>query len=237
MAQVNPHNQNQRKVVRHEAGILGRRLRSRVRLFIGAIVCVYTFFGLALVHSTAAASADLQMLSWMWAGLLIGAACLSAAFIYTRKLLDPLDDVQQTAARIAVGRLDQPARITGKDETAVLAELVNDIAANQQEILLHLWNQTGNSIQVIDRLQSAINSRFSNDGLAGMKKDLASIRSNMESLRALVNGVEFFQVTLSNNRVSASSDPCSGEPREAKPSASVGSGFTGRRSTAHRTRY
>ena len=237
MAQVTPHNQKQRKVFRHAAGFMGKRLRTRVRLLVGAIVCVFTFFSLALVHTTAATGADLQMLSWMWAGLLIGAVCLSAVFIYTRKLLAPLEDVQQTAARIAGGRLDQPAEVTGMDETAALAELINDIAANQQEILLHLWTQTGNSIQVLDRLQAGIDSRFSNDGLAGMKKDLASIRSNMEGLRALVNGVEFFQVKLSNNKISAMGDPCSGEPCETDPSASVGSEITGRRSTAHRTRY
>jgi methyl-accepting chemotaxis protein len=177
------------------------------------------------------------MLSWMWAALLIAAACLSAAFVYTRKLLAPLEDVRLTAARIAGGRLDQPAEITGKDETAALAELINDIAANQQEILLHLWNQTGNSIQVIDRLQAGITGRVPNDGLAGMKKDLASIRSNMENLRALVNGVEFFQVKLSKNKVSASSDPCCAEQCETDPSAPVGPGFTKRPSTAQRTRY
>jgi len=253
MAQVKPSNQNAPDVARCTADFKGRRLQTRMRLFVAVIVCAYSLFGLALVLSTTASPAwlqarkspqtdpaavgstgtalfsDIQRQSWMWAGLMIGIASLGATFVYSRKLLAPLDDLRLKAARVACGRLDQPAEIREEDETGALAELINDIAANQQEILLHLWNQTGSSIQVIDRLQASINGQFPNDGLAGIKADLASVRNHMENLRALADGVEFFQVQLTNGKIAATKDVGGGARRQANQLESVGSGLTGRR--------
>ena len=253
MAQVRSTNQDPRDTACCSADCKGPRLQTRVRLLVTAIVCAYTLFGLALFASTAggpgagqakasmpaaAVAADQtakarwlnpQRSNWIWAGWMLGAASLAASFVYTRKLLAPLDEVRRTAARVACGRLDRPADVRREDETGTLAGLINDIAANQQEILLHLWNQTGNSLQAIERIHADIGRQFPNDGLARIKADLSSVRTNMENLRALTDGVAFFQVQLRNRTVTAATDRRETERREADPPALVGSGFCGHR--------
>jgi methyl-accepting chemotaxis protein len=219
------------------------RLQSRVRVFVTLIICTYVIFSLVMLFEVSgysgprprmmerdplksAIAADgenpvevagrsySQAHRWIWFAILITAAALFATYFYTRKLLGPLDEVRLTAGRVARGELNRTAAIRNNDEIGAIAESINDIAANQQEILLHLWNQTGHSLDLIDRISSGIVNACPNDGLVRVKKDLSSVRHSMESLRALADDVGFYQVRLQDAKVHATSECKTGGSRK-----------------------
>lgn len=213
----------------------GVRLKSRLRAFIILIICVFSIYSLALLYQISdppgpprtAFSEDPSLTTttgdspnavgdpetthrrrgWMALGFLLTAVLLAATFLYTRKLLGPLEEIRLSVGHIARGRLDHNIAVEEKDDIGAIAACVNDIAANQQEILLHVWNQTGHSIDLIDRIAAGIVNAFPNDGLSRIKRDLSSVRDSMESLRALAGDVDYYQVNLRDGKVRAAGNP------------------------------
>jgi methyl-accepting chemotaxis protein len=246
MAHAKPQLKNRKNVEPNCAPDRGMRLQSRVRLFVMLIVCAYVIFSLAMLfdlseqagprhlakgnhgppQSTLSADSPQPVVKkaktddrtqlWIFFTMLITAVALFATYFYPRKLLGPLEEVRLTAGRIAGGQLNQPAAIRNRDEIGAIAELINDIAANQQEILLHLWNQTGHSLDLIDRIKSGIVHACPNDGLVRVNNDLSSVRHSMESLRALADNTGFYQVRLQEGKACATSEDPSDKSRHRR---------------------
>jgi methyl-accepting chemotaxis protein len=227
------------------SGSAGVRLRNRLRLFVILIICIYGIYSLALllqITDPPATPADPdirprlsspggadhpdragggltpQQQRWLAIGSLLTLVLLAATYFYTRNLLAPLEDIRVAVARIARGRLDRSIAVREKDEIGAIAECINDIAANQQEILLHMWNQTGHSITLLERIAAGIVDACPNDGTARIQRDLTSVRNSMEGLRALTGDVGFFQVDLRDGKVHAAENPPAtdaGRPKDA----------------------
>ena len=136
-------------------------------------------------------------------GLLVFAFMIGAVVVIRRRVVMPLADIQDALQRIATGKLDRKVSVSGEGEIASMGEAVNDIAANQQEVLLHLWNQTRHSIDLIDRIANGVKAGMHNGDSTSVRADLNSVRSNMENLKGLTDGITYYNVRLEDNTVVA----------------------------------
>ena len=136
-------------------------------------------------------------------GLLVFAFMIGAVIVIRRRFVMPLADIQDALQRIATGKLDQKVSISGEGEIASMGAAVNDIAANQQEVLLHLWSQTKHSIDLIDRIADSVKVGMHNGDSTRVRADLNSVRSNMENLKGLTDGITYYNVRLEDNTVVA----------------------------------
>lgn len=143
-------------------------------------------------------------------GLLVFAFMVGAVIVIRRRFVIPLADIQNALQRIASGRLDQKVSISGEGEIASMGEAVNDIAANQQEVLLHLWSQTEHSIGLIDRIADGVKVGLNNGDSISVRADLKSVRSNMENLKGLTDGISFYNVRL-EDKSAVAAEPLTGD--------------------------
>jgi methyl-accepting chemotaxis protein len=128
--------------------------------------------------------------------VLMIAAVITGAVFARRRIMQPLADISDGLQRIASGRLDQTVTVRGRGEIAKMGEMVNDIAANQQEVLLLLWRQTDHTIDLIDRLSEIVRIGIDNGNRDRVRADLKALRSSMTDLKGLAEGVSFYDVHL-----------------------------------------
>jgi methyl-accepting chemotaxis protein len=128
--------------------------------------------------------------------LVVFVTVVAGVIFIHRRIMLPLADISSGLRRIAAGKLDQTVTVRGRGEIAKMGEMVNDIAANQQEVLLHLWTQTDHTIDLIDRLSETVRIGIDNGSRERVHADLKALRSSMKDLKGLTEGVSFYNVHL-----------------------------------------
>ena len=144
--------------------------------------------------------------------LMAGALSMAAAYFYVRRLHRSLTTLQHAAGRIAAGSLDTDAAAGGVREVAAVGAALNEIAANQQEILLHVWNRAQHSMAVLDGICSRL-APSENTALAG---ELQRLRGDLQWLRSLGAGAEMYAIRIENGRILSDCEARTGS--EAAPS-------------------
>ena len=129
-------------------------------------------------------------------GLLMFAVMIWAVILFWKRILQPLTEIRTALGPLAAGKLDKTVTVSGPGEIASMGEKVNDIASNLQEILLHLWSQTDHSIDLIDRISGTVHAGMSNGNCTRVHTDLKSVRSCMENLKGMTDGISFYNVQL-----------------------------------------
>ena len=67
--------------------------------------------------------------------MMIVLICVMATmFVFIRNIVEPLDLIGKAAQKISDGRLDETVPIRNHDEIGKIGELINDLAANLQEV-------------------------------------------------------------------------------------------------------
>lgn len=180
-------------------------LKSKAQLFFGSafLLTLLAGAGILLEHCGAGGWASAAALTAV--GLLL---CLlaAAAFLFQRQVLKPLADLRASAQEMTDGHLDRLSRIRRSDEIGRLAETVNDLAVNMQEVLLFVWNHSQQSRELLERASARLESDSADAALAAVQEDLALLRQDNEDLRSIVTSFSYFEIRLEHERMMAESD-------------------------------
>ncbi|WP_417911977.1 HAMP domain-containing protein [Candidatus Electronema sp. TJ] len=177
-------------------------LKSKAQLFFVSAFLLTLLAGAGILIERGGAG------GWASAVALAAAATLlcllaAAAFLFQRQVLKPLADVQLSVQEMTEGHLDRLSRVKRSDEIGRLAETVNDLAVNMQEVLLFVWNHSQQSRELLERALERIEE---GSALAAAQEDLTLLRQDNEDLRSIVTSFSYFEIRLEHERMLAESD-------------------------------
>jgi methyl-accepting chemotaxis protein len=135
-------------------------------------------------------------------GLLIAALTLGLAWAITRSITRPLQAATAAAQRIAEGKLDEPVLASGRDETARIAQAVEQVRRNVQ----HLVQDAGLLAGAAAR--GELDTRADADGHAGDYRQVVLTMNTM--LDAIANPLAEVQRVLGQVSQGDLSDQLSG---------------------------
>ena len=127
--------------------------------------------------------------------------------VFTRNIIEPLDLIGKAAKKIADGHLDETVPVRNQDEIGNIGELINDLAANLQEILLHVWNHTTDDILLLDHICEEVNAGEDNGFSEKVKEELGVVRQDIEDMQAMVKAFDYYNIRLDNDRVFSRDEP------------------------------
>ncbi len=128
---------------------------------------------------------------------------IAAMIVFIRNIVEPLDTMAKCARKIASGHLNETVPIRYDDEIGKIGELLNELSINLQEILLHLWNSTGQNIALLDNMYAIICSQADSCKSRQLEEDIECVRQDMETLQEMVKTFDFYNVELSDGRLLA----------------------------------
>lgn len=139
-------------------------------------------------------------------GLLL---CVQAAALlfFQAQVLKPLAGLQAAARLMTDGHLDRLHRVSRADEIGRLAETVNDLAVNMQEVLLFVWNHSQESRDLLERIAERAAAAPPD---AVLEEDIERMREENDSLKDIVSSFSYFEIRLEHERMLAESDCGSG---------------------------
>ena len=133
---------------------------------------------------------------------------IGTIFLFMRRIIRPLDDIGRAAFKMAHGRLDEPVPIRDRNEISKIGELINDLAIDLQEILLHVWNHTRQDIVLMERIAVNMSSQSGGNGMPmDIKEDFYFVKQDIEDMRDMVKAFNYYHVRLDEEKVLANQHP------------------------------
>jgi len=126
---------------------------------------------------------------------------IATMIVFTRNIIEPLDLIGKAAKKIADGHLNETVPVRNQDEIGNIGELINDLAANLQEILLHVWNHTDDDIVLLDHICEEVNSSKDNGLSKKVKQELAFVRQDITDMQDMVKAFDYYNIRLDNGKV------------------------------------
>ncbi len=134
--------------------------------------------------------------------LAITALCFAAIiYLYVKRLLGPLDDIAQTGIEISNGNLDVSAPSNTLDEIGELGQVVNQIAANYQEVLLFTGTTAGNSHSAVERMEKLLNRQQPTADVDELREQVDIVKRDLETLEEMVTEFRFFETYFDGRKV------------------------------------
>lgn len=129
---------------------------------------------------------------------------ISTTLIVERTIMTPIKKLGRTAKRMADGHLDETVSIPANDEIGIIGKSINDLAVNQQETLLFVWNHSSHSIRLIERIKINIKTGTDNEEICDVIEVLKLLQQNMEELQSLVRSFHFYDICIDGDKILAS---------------------------------
>ena len=135
-------------------------------------------------------------------------AVIVAIFLFMRRVIKPLDEIGETAFKMAHGRLDEPVPARACNEIGKIGELINDLAIDLQEILLHVWNHTRQDIVLMERIVAIMSSQQGGNGMVvEIREDFYFVKQDIEDMRDMVKAFNYYHVRLDEEKVLVNEHP------------------------------
>jgi HAMP domain-containing protein len=135
-------------------------------------------------------------------------AVMVAIFLFMRRVIKPLDEIGRAAFKMAHGRLDEPVPVRARNEIGKIGELINDLAIDLQEILLHVWNHTRQDIVLMERIAANMSSQPGGNGMpVDIKEDFYFVKQDIEDMRDMVKAFNYYHVRLDEEKVLVNENP------------------------------
>ncbi len=129
-------------------------------------------------------------------------AVIVGIFFLIRNVIKPLDEIGRAAFKMAHGHLDEMVPVRSRNEIGKIGELINDLAIDLQEILLHVWNHTGQDIVLLNRIAAIMNSQPGGNGMPPeIREDFYFVRQDIEDMRDMVKAFNYYNVRLHEEKV------------------------------------
>lgn len=124
-----------------------------------------------------------------------------AGIYLNRTVLQPIERTTIAAKKIATGRLDKIIPIYAKDEIGDLGEQINDIAMNAQEILLYMWNKSGQLSEFLTNVSSFLNSGRNEIMPETVLEQIANAESTLKEIQSTIESFGLYGVKLDKDKV------------------------------------
>jgi len=163
----------------------------------------------AAVQSTGASDSS-GVLSSVGAYLAILVSVTVACFggiiyLFFKKVVIPLRSVTHAASEIAGGNLAFTVPPALRHEVGDLGQLVHDMAANFQEVLLLTGTTVGNATSSLDQIDELLRSEANPIPQSRLQEHLDSVRRDVDSLGLVLKSFKFYQTAFNGKEVKHSS--------------------------------
>jgi HAMP domain-containing protein len=172
------------------------RLRIKIGVGLALLLGSVAAASLALLPEAGLpAAAGPRGVQWiLWGALTVG---FGAGFWLwmNRSVLLPLERTAQAVREMAAGRLDASVPRGAPDEIGELGRRVNEMSANVQETLLHVWQGTGECQRLIENARREL-SGSPQEEVAAALSNIDRGRKTIEALRSFVAAFEFYEIRI-----------------------------------------
>lgn len=129
---------------------------------------------------------------------------VASMFLFYRNFMRPVDEMGKAVYQMANGHLDEMIPVCSCGEIGKMGELINDLAIDLQEILLHVWNHTGQDIVLLDRIVKVCGSKSGGNGIPDeIKDDLRIVRQDIEDMQNMVKAFDYYNVRFEKEKIIA----------------------------------
>jgi len=119
----------------------------------------------------------------------------------------PVRTISKAMSKLAKGQLNETVAIETSDEFERIGSSINELAANLQELLLHIWKQTGQCLSLLENIQNNPDLRHDKqltlEGLGYLKQ----LSEAVEGLREMAKAYVFYDVTIEGSKTTAVNNP------------------------------
>lgn len=121
--------------------------------------------------------------------------------LFVKRIFGPLDSIARAGQEISNGNLSVSAPSNSLDEIGELGEVVNQIAANYQEVLLFTGTTAGNSHSAIEKMARLLNEHEAPDCVDQLQEQVEIVKQDLETLEAMVKDFTFFETYYDGRKV------------------------------------
>ncbi len=135
---------------------------------------------------------------------------IAAMMYFQRTVLIPLENICVATRLMTEGNLETPVRVKAGDEIGKIAELVNDLAINMQEILLFIWNHTQENSELLVKVTNSFdNSQMDcSQVMDRVKEDIHHIQMDNEDLKSIATSFSYFEIKLEHEKMLSDPQAC-----------------------------
>lgn len=175
------------------------------------------FFALTIVLTLIVVAALLYESNMYWqtglsplflsASLLLLCNFIGGMVYFRRKIIVPLEHIDSAVQGMIEGQLDRPIPTKSGNEIDRVAERINDLAINMQEVSLYIWNHTQQNINFLDSLSEPANGQPEEEGVPShVNNVIVQMRRENEELKDVLGAYSYFEVKLENEKMVSA--PC-----------------------------
>ncbi len=129
---------------------------------------------------------------------------IASMYVFMRYFVRPLDNMGKTVYQMNQGHLDEMVSVCANSEINKIGELINDLAINLQEILLHVWSHTGQDRILLDRIVKVCCTKSGGNGIPEeIKDDLRIVRQDIEDMQNMVKAFDYYNVRIEKEKIIA----------------------------------
>ncbi len=138
-------------------------------------------------------------------------ACMVLGYAWlrwtVRQMGRPVRAISNAMSKLAKGQLNETVAIETGDEFERIGASINELAANLQELLLHIWKQTGQCLSLLESIQNNPDMRHDRqltlEGLGHLKQ----LAEAVEDLREMAKAYVFYDVSIEGTKTMAVNRP------------------------------
>jgi methyl-accepting chemotaxis protein len=144
--------------------------------------------------------------------LLISIVWLRSAI---HKINRPILKIQRAVSHLAQGKLNETVEIGSSDEFGQIGAGINELAANLQELLLYIWKQTGQCMNILEQIQHHAGDCQGEALTAKADAQIQQLSESIDNLREMAKAYVFYDVRLEGEKALAINRPGKTEPSGA----------------------
>ena len=123
-----------------------------------------------------------------------------------RRLNKPVRTIDRAVSRLAAGKLNVTVAIESADEFGKIGAGLNELAANLQELLLHIWKQSGQCMALLEKEGARVNPASCTPPCHAAAAH-QQIYESIENLREMARTYVFYDVRLEGEQTLAINEP------------------------------
>ncbi|MBL0715115.1 MAG: HAMP domain-containing protein [Desulfosarcina sp.] len=140
-------------------------------------------------------------------GTLLALTALGTIYMFlVRHVLHPLEYTAEAARQLADGHLDATVPIQDADEIGRIGEMINDMGVNLQELILLIWNQTGNALDTIEGINNQLDKHNAVRTKTEIRASLQLVRQNLGTMQTVARSFDLYDVLLAGKKAVAMED-------------------------------
>lgn len=125
----------------------------------------------------------------------------SIILLYAVRVVEPLHSLSLTVKEISKGNLSLTAPADGRGDIGQLGAVINDLAANFQEVLLLTGTTAGNSRCSIEAIEKTLDLDENSPVGHQLQEQVEAIKKDLELLDSVVQEFEFYHARFDGRKV------------------------------------